>query len=103
MTNDSKQFIKKFWLRISILTLIVIALQFALFFILENDTPGRKDIIATVFIFLISGAGVSLFVYFREKYVDNAGFIFGGISLFKMMISVVFLLPVLFKMGHFND
>ena len=100
MTNNSKYFIKKFWISISIWAVAILALQFALHFLIFDDFPAARDILSNLFIFSITGLGTSLFVFFRKKHENYLGFIFGGISFIKMLLVIVFLLPVLLDKGQ---
>jgi hypothetical protein len=93
MKNKSKSM--KFWLNISLLALIILALQFLSAWLIYDSLPVPREIIGNIFLFGLTGLSFSVFIKFKDKYPDYAGFIFGGLSMAKMILAVVFLLPVL--------
>lgn len=95
--NNKRSTILKFWKNLIILLLILAGLQFLLSFLIEESLPAIRMIIGNIFLFVITGLSYSVFIILKEKYQHYSGYIFGSISILKMIIAVVFLLPVLLK------
>src|SRR6056297_1756127 len=90
-----KRSIVKFWQNISLLAFIILALVFLSAWLIYDSLPEPREIIGNAFLYGLTGLSFSVFLKFKNKHPDYAGFIFGGLSMAKMLLAVVFLLPVL--------
>ncbi|MFO7879698.1 MAG: hypothetical protein ACQES0_00560 [Bacteroidota bacterium] len=85
----------KFWLQITALAFIILALQFLASYLAFENLPTPREVIGNIYLYALTGLSFSIFMKLKNKFPTYMGFVFGALSLLKMMLGVVFLLPVL--------
>lgn len=89
----------RFWRQLLVAALIIMGAQLILSKLLIENMSLMRDLIGHAFIFSITGLGYMVYTKMKGKYLEYSGYIFGGISLLKMMLSAVFLMPFVLKKG----
>lgn len=59
--------------------------------------PEMKIYLGHFFIYAITALGYYLYVSVYKKLPAHAGYVFGAIGMGKMIFSIIFLLPIIFK------
>ncbi len=93
----SKIELSDFLKQLLICALIVVGGQFLSAYLMYNRIPFDRDFIGHTFIFALTFLGYLGFVKLRTKFPEYTAYIFGGISIAKMFITAVFLLPFILK------
>ena len=83
----------KFYIQIVIAALVIFGAQFLTAKLLNDNIAKMRDLIGHAFIFSITLLGYIVYAKLKSKYIEYSGYIFGGISLLKMMLAVFFLFP----------
>ncbi|MDA3911322.1 MAG: hypothetical protein PF448_08200 [Bacteroidales bacterium] len=86
-----------FWLILSVAALVILGLQFLSSYLIQSALPEWRHVFGHVFVFSLTGLGFMVFVKLRKKHLSLSGLIFGGISMLKMLLAAIYLLPILLK------
>lgn len=86
-----------FWLILSVTGLVILGLQFLTSYLIQETLPAWRHVFGHIFVFSITGLGFMIFVSLRKKHSSLSALIFGAISMLKMLLAAIYLLPVLLK------
>lgn len=90
----------KHLLNLLIFGLSVFATHFLIWRAFENLNNGHQIIDIHAFLFILTFAGTVFTIYLLKRRSAFVGYAFMGISLMKMFLSVIFLLPAIKNSEH---
>jgi hypothetical protein len=100
MKKTNFTIILKFWKNLIYIGLILLLLQFFTSYIAEKNVLPISYVIGHIFIFSITGLSYTFYIKLKKSYASISGIIYGGLSMLKMLLAAIYLLPILLDSGE---